>query len=348
MVTCSKCGCLNEDAVVFCRECSQQIKVHSKAEISRMQQTSLCPNCDYYNPIEEVDCIKCGTSLRNADFVLKGRDGRESVIRDTGSGAIVSSFMWIVFLFVFVLFWGTGISSSMSSGGIEAFLSVPAGKVFGLTALLMITILAIEWKSDIVYRARLVTVFYLAFLSMGTLLGKGVSSHLTLGQLDFSSLLITGELITVLLGVLFLATTRMAGSVLAPLMAFIGLYCAVSPLTFLFSGRGLVASMQQVPQVLKGVPLWLSPSFLIYHVFLPYTFISVIGSAFTALLKSMEKVDGTKSIARFLNRRKEEARGELLNIFIVGITIFTGFSIMVEVRVPNFVSLVSVTLRRYF
>lgn len=347
MITCSKCGCLNEDDVVFCIECFQQVKVHSKKEIARLEQTSLCPKCDYYNPIEETSCIKCGTSLRSGNFVVKGSDGRESVIRDLNSGPLATTFLWLSLLSVVSLFIAIGVYGSSQAQGMAGFLGQPAGKVFGLTVLVMVTILGLEWKSGLLYRAKLVTVFFVAFLAMGTFLGKSFYTLIKIGFWDFNGLLLLSLLISLVFSIVFLVRVRLHGSILGPIMAFTGLYCTLAPVIFLFNHQGIVLAMQRLPSQLSGVPFWLGPIFIAYHVFLPYTLFQTIGSGLKALLNSMEKVDGTKSIVRFLNRRKEEARGELLNIFVVAITLFTGFSVMLALRVPNIVSLVQVAIKRY-
>jgi len=347
MVTCSKCGCLNENDVVFCVECFQQVKIHSKKEIARLEQTSLCPKCDYYNPIEETSCLKCNTALRNAKFIIKGSDGRESVIRDLNASPLANTFLWLSFLSVLSLFFAVAMSGIASPDGLGGFMSQPAGKVFGLTILMMVTLLGIEWKSGIVYRAKLVTVFWVAFLAMGTFLGKSFDTVIKIGLWDFNGLLLLGLLLALLYSITFLVKARLHGSVIAPLMAFVGLYCTIAPVVFLLSCKGIVFSMRRLPPQLNGIPFWLSPMFLAYHIFLPYVLFQMFGSALKALLQSMEKVDGTKSIVRFLNRRKEEARGELLNIFVVAITLFTGFSVMRNIRLPNLVSLIEVAIKRY-
>lgn len=346
MVPCSQCGCLNEEEVVFCRECHGQVKRHSRQEIARLQQTSLCPDCNYYNPIEETTCVKCGTQLRNVDFVVKDASGRESVIRDVNSGAFVNGFLWVSFVSVLLLLLLTGVSSMFSSGGLSSFLKLPAGKVFFLVIIVMASILAIEWKSGLLYRTKIVTVCFLAFLALGTFIGKTFFMTIKLGLWDFNCLLLIGELLTLIFAMTFLVRTRFSGSFFASIMALVGLYCCISPIVFLFNYSGFLISIQKLPPVLRDFPIWLGPTFVAYHFFFPYALFQMIGSALKALLKSMEKVDGTKSIVRFLNRRKEEARGELLNIFVVGITLFTGFSIMVQVRVPNIVSLIYVSIKR--
>jgi ribosomal protein L40E len=347
VVTCSKCGCVNEDDVVFCAECFQQVKIHSKNEIARLEKTSLCPKCDYYNPIEETSCVKCGTPLRKADFVVTGKDGRESVIRDLNSSPLATTFLWLSFLSVLSLFIAIAFYGISQTKGMDGFIGQPSGKVFGLTILVMATVLGLEWNSGILYRAKLVTVFFVAYLALGTFLGKSFYVFVKIGLWDFNGLLLLGLLISLLFSIAFIVRVRLQGSVFGAFMAFTGLYCTLSPILCLFSHQGIVLAMQRLPSQLYGVPFWLGPMFLAYHVFLPYTLLLMIGSGLKALLSSMEKVDGTKSIARFLNRRKEEARGELLNIFVVAITLFTGFSIMLTLRVPNILSLFEVAIKRY-
>ena len=120
-------------------------------------------------------------------------------------------------------------------------------------------------------------------------------------------------------------------------MALIGLYSSISPIVVLLRGGGFLASLQYEMAFSSNGAFFLKPAFVCFHVFLPYCFILMMGSTLAAFLKSMEKVDGTRSIDRFLNRRKEEARGELLNLFIIGIMIHLGLMGMHQLGEANLI-----------
>jgi hypothetical protein len=348
VITCPSCGHVNEDDVVFCHECYEQLKVHSKQDIARLQQTSLCPACDYYNPIEEDVCVRCGTPLRNSGVVIRNKDGRVSVLREAEESEFFRNLMWIFLALELSVMLTIGYYGGEAAGSVISFLSVPAGRLYGLIMFVLFITMAVEWDSGLLYRTKLCTVFLLSFLTLGLFSGDSFIEYVRLGSLNFQVLLLVGLIFTLVFSTAFIVRTRIFGSGLAPFMALMGLYCISGPIIMVAEGKGLLDAFRNISLQPGTVPFWLSPTFLAYHVFLPYTLVQMTGSALLAILRSMEKVDGTKSIVRFLNRRKEEARGELLNIFVVFITLFSGFYLMHVAHIPNVVSLAVIAVSRFF
>ena len=337
MKGCKRCGYINDPGVLFCHECGLQQEQHSAEEIERLKHSAQCPNCDYYNPIENESCARCDYSLRSKSGVMiRDAQGRVSLVRTVKIGPIGKALAWLtIFLIIISALMMTGATLG-DTGNIGKFLMDQRGQMLGFFWILLVLFFAFEWSSGLIYRLKTALVLMLALLATSVHLGEPT---LRLLQWKLDKLVLFALLGVLTFGILYIVRRRILGSIISTLIAFLGLYCAVAPIVTFFNGGGFLASITCVPNFAGPIPSYVGPTFLTYHLFLPYCFLQMMGATMRAFLRSMERVDGTKSIARFLNRRKEEARGELLNLFIVGIMLHLGFLVMRQLGEPNIVSL---------
>ncbi len=337
MKGCKKCGYVNDPGVLFCHQCGLQQETHTREEIERLKHSAQCPNCDYYNPIENETCARCNYSLRSTSGIMvKDQSGRVSLVRSVKLGPVGKAFAWLGILFIVIMVCLMTGATLGDTGNIAKFMMDQRGQLLLAFWVLFVLFLAFEWSSGLVYRLKTALVLVIALLAVDVHLGD---PSLRVLSWSLDKLLLFALLGVLTFGVLYIIRRRIIGSIFSTLMAFLGLYCAVAPIVTYFNGGGFTASVTCLPNYAGPIPPYLGPSFLTYHLFLPFCFLQMMGATLRAFLRSMEKVDGTKSIARFLNRRKEEARGELLNLFIVGIMLHLGFLFMRQLGEPNIVSL---------
>lgn len=344
MAKCPSCGMANDPGVMFCHGCNGQMERRRLDQIERLAHEAQCPTCDYYNATEADRCQRCGHELRAGRGVLvRDGAGRTTLVREVPLGPAVKFLLGaglgvillVAFLMTIDLLGGSDPVGDRRTPLLAGFW------VFSLA------FLGMEWEQGPIYRLKTALVIFLALLAADVGLGAPPLVFWGVAQDDVLVVALLGVLLH---GELFLLYGRVTGAFMTALMTFLGLYCSISPIVTLFAGGGLVACLSLNLNLvdLEGAPLLLGPAFLTFHVFLPYVALAMAGSAMGAYARSMERVDGTKSIARFLNRRKDEARGELLNLFIVGIMLFIGFHELGRLGIPNVASLVGLAWERMF
>jgi ribosomal protein L40E len=343
---CPKCECRNDAGALFCQECGAHLQRISHKDIERMPHQALCNRCDYYNPIEADVCGRCGHQLRaDRGVMVKGQDGRATLVRENPLPPVVKGLAWVMFVVVLALlaFMTFAIAEV---GGIGGVLEGFRGRMALCCWCALFLFLGGEWRtSGILYRTKTALVLFLLFMAAQLNAGPpplalwGVGE----GQVQLAALL--GVLIFCELYIVHGGTPP---GMLSTAMAFLGLYVSISPILTLLAGGGLVESVSGNQNLVRDVPAALGSSFLGFHVFLPFCFLAMVFSTVRSYEQSMLKVSGTQTLMRFLRRRKEEARGHLLNLFIVGTTLYVGFETMDQCGVRNALTMAGALWGRYF
>jgi len=335
---CKACGYGNDPGVLFCHQCGAQLERHSRESIERQKHAAQCPTCDYYNPIESQNCNRCGADLRaQSGVMVRNHEGRVSLVRLAKLGPVGQAFAWAGFLALLAALLAMTLAALSDTGNLGAFVVDVRGQLLATSWILVVLFVAVEWQTGPVYRLKTMLVIVLALLAASMHSG---GSDLRILAWSLDRLLAVSLFGVLLFTVLYTVRDRVEGSLFAVFTAFLGLYCSVAPIDVVFDGGGFTAAVTYRAPFIVGLPFVVGPAFLTFHLFLPIVFLHMMGNTLRSYLRSMERVDGTKSIVRFLNRRKEEARGELLNLFIVGIQLHLGFIIMQQQGAPNLVGLI--------
>jgi len=319
---------------MYCHQCAEPLDKYSPAEIEQLSHRASCPKCQHYNPVEGTSCIKCGFELhRDAGVMVRDVTGRLSIMRETSLSK--SSLVFVRLALVFVLYgiaaltWKTIVGVAY----IETLLFCPLGFLFIGTWGLLVAFALYERRRGPTYQLKACFALFMV-LFVGLLF---IASDLVSYGPGFLNFWLLYAFLAVLLYCeLFIVWGRTRGDFSVVFISFLGLYASIAPLLTLFGGGGFLECVRVDPNLVRDLQWFLGPSFIGFHVFLPYCFLLMLGRSIGSYQKSFKRVDGKTTIVyRFINRRKEAVRGVLFDLFAVGVLLYVGFYFMGRAEVPN-------------
>ncbi len=336
-VVCPDCRYVNDDGVVFCHNCGRQLVKYSREQIEELRQRARCPLCGTYNPIESTVCMECGAALHDAsDIIVRDESGRIAVIRDLPPSTPLRLLCNLLILFMLIVMgFMTASSVQDSQGDFMEWLSRPGGAALVLFWLVVSFTFVFDSESTVIYKVKMIyTLALLVIVVSLQLSGEQDGGGLRMGVLDADRLMLLAFVGAILYCAVFLLSVS-ESSLVATLVAAVGLYGLLSAVQCLVDGGGFDAFVRGGGALFESPPFFLTPAFLVFHLYLPYVFLLMSASLLRSYARTLEKVEGLKSISRFFRMRRLELKGEVLNLFASGAVLFHGFTRLHAASSPN-------------
>lgn len=343
---CQDCNAESPGDTMFCAECGAHLDRSDRFTIERKIQRANCPRCGHFNPIELDVCESCGRDLStNHGAAVRDEHGKLRLIRPEPLGTRDRLGHGLALLFLL------GTTGKALDHVLRVHRFVPdsiqkdplalAVCVVALVALMTV----LNPKTRLDYKSRAIFAVWLAAIQV-LVFAEGLNSTIWPG-LSVNEGLLWAHNLAMGYCLFFLVSSQFLGGAFTSLMCLVGLWCSYASLVHLFRGYDFGLFMGTLGDF-ADVPVFLTPGFLTFNVFLPFVFLQMIGHFFhqIAMTRSYE-VTGATDKAVLAEVRRRNLQGVFLNLFVAGMTLAMGLFQMNLLGKPNLVAAVWTLVGRF-
>jgi len=323
---------------MFCLECGAQMERSDRFAIERKIQKAHCHSCGTFNPIEVAQCENCGQDLStNHGAAIRDEHGRLRLVRESALSTRDKVVHGLVSLVLFGALIRVGVHAwSQAGGDTQALTRMPLAYAAGVPLTIgLFSFLnpnaRLDYKTRALFALILCSAHVLPFAAgtMDLALWEGFNADLALLWIHNLAMAYC---------LFFLVVSQFLGSVFTAGACLVGLWCAYASLVVLFQGGGFSSFLGTLGSF-GALPVFLTPGFLTFNVFLPYVLLQMLGHLFHQVAQTRQFVSSSETDRAVIREvRRRNLQGVILNLFVAGVSLAVGLLHMHNLGKPNLLS----------